>query len=134
DSETITNRTVRRAASALDHDVVLAAEINDVPDDQEISGEPELADERELFLDLAPHFRADRGVTLLRAEPDNLAQKRIHGLTSRNGKLGKFVADIFQRERQPFGQIGSVLDRFRQIAKQFEHLAVALEMPLGVWS
>src|SRR6266436_5460016 len=36
DSETITNRAVRRAAAALDHDVVLAAKIHDVPHNQEI--------------------------------------------------------------------------------------------------
>src|SRR5438045_2138536 len=41
DPETITNRAVRRAPPPLDHDVVLAAEINDVPNDQEISREPE---------------------------------------------------------------------------------------------
>src|SRR5437588_13065008 len=33
DAEAITNRTVRRAAAALNHDVVLATEIDDVPND-----------------------------------------------------------------------------------------------------
>src|SRR3977135_1613544 len=75
DAEAITNRAVRRAAAALDHDVVLAAEIDDVPDDQEISGEPELDYEREFFFDLTSYLRADRGVTLWRAEPDDCAQK-----------------------------------------------------------
>src|SRR5947207_4367185 len=56
DSETITNRAVRCAAAALDHDVVLAAKIHDVPHNQEISGKAELDDERELFFDLSPHF------------------------------------------------------------------------------
>ena len=75
DPEAITNRAVRRAAAALDHDVVFAAEIDDVPDDQEISGEPEFGYQREFFLELAFHFCADRGVTLLRAEPDDRPQK-----------------------------------------------------------
>src|ERR1700719_3206954 len=35
DAETITNRAVRRAPPPLDHDVVLAAKIHDVPNDQE---------------------------------------------------------------------------------------------------
>ena len=39
DAETITNRAVRRAAAALHHDVVFAAEIDDVPNDQKITGE-----------------------------------------------------------------------------------------------
>ena len=74
DAEAITNRAVGRAAAALHHDVVLAAEIDDVPDDQKISGEAELLNEREFFFELTFHRRADRGVTLLRAEPDNRAQ------------------------------------------------------------
>src|SRR5437763_3482105 len=32
DSKTITNRAVRRASPALNHDIVLAAAINDIPD------------------------------------------------------------------------------------------------------
>ena len=40
DAEAITNRAVRRAAAALHHDVVFAAEIDDVPNDQKISGKP----------------------------------------------------------------------------------------------
>ncbi len=52
DPEAKTNRAVRRAPAALHHDVVFAAEIDDVPDDQKITGEPELLDERQLFLEL----------------------------------------------------------------------------------
>src|SRR5207249_11193492 len=37
DSEAITNCAVRGAPSALDHHVVFATEIDDVPDNQEIS-------------------------------------------------------------------------------------------------
>src|SRR4029077_12906849 len=66
DSEAITNSAVGGAAAALDHDVVFTAEIDDVPNDQEIAGETELAYQRKLFLDLTLHFRADCGVTLLR--------------------------------------------------------------------
>src|SRR5262249_40414283 len=106
--------------------------IHDVPHDQEITGEPELADESELFLELASHFRAYRSVTLLRAEPDNRPQKRIHRMPCWNRIIGKFVADIFERERQPLGQAGCILDCFRQIAKNCAHLAIALQMPLGV--
>ena len=38
DAETITNRAVGRAPPSLHHDVVLPAEIDDVPDDQEVAG------------------------------------------------------------------------------------------------
>src|SRR5262249_20458022 len=96
DPEAITNRAVRRAAPTLDHDVVLAAEIHDVPDDQKISRELELDDERELFLDLAAHFRAHRRVTLLRAEPDDRPQKRIHAVADRHRIIRKLVTKIFE--------------------------------------
>src|ERR1043166_4251906 len=45
DSQAITNRAVRRAPPALHHDVVFPAEINDVPYDQKITGEPEPLDQ-----------------------------------------------------------------------------------------
>ena len=38
-------------------------------------GNPSLRDQREFFFELAFHFCADGGVTLLRAEPDDSAQK-----------------------------------------------------------
>ena len=44
DPEAITNRAVSSAAASLDHDVVFAAEIDDVPNDQKITGKPELRD------------------------------------------------------------------------------------------
>src|SRR6267142_522248 len=75
DPEAITHRAVGGTAAALDHDVVFTAEIDDVPNDQEIAGETELAYQRKLFFDLTLNFRADRGVTLLRTEPDDGAQK-----------------------------------------------------------
>src|SRR5262252_5730919 len=43
DPEAITNGAVGSAAAALDHDVVFTAEIDDVPNNQEIAGETELA-------------------------------------------------------------------------------------------
>src|SRR5262245_48075974 len=73
--EAITHGAVGGAATALDHDVVLPAEIDDAPNNQEITGETELAYQREFFFDLTFHFRTDCGVTLLRPEPDDGTQK-----------------------------------------------------------
>ena len=44
DPEAITNSTVRSAAATLHHDVVFAAEIDDVPDNQKISRETQFRD------------------------------------------------------------------------------------------
>src|SRR6266849_9029548 len=44
DAEAITNGAVGSAAPALHHDVMLATKIDDVPDDQKISGKTEFDD------------------------------------------------------------------------------------------
>ena len=98
DPETKTNRAVRRAPAALHHDVVFPAEIDDVPDDQKITGEPELLDQREFLLELCFHRRADRGVTLLRAEEGDRAQERIHRVAIGHRIIGEIVADDFREK------------------------------------
>ena len=57
-SQTKTNRAVRGAATTLDHDVVFATEIDDVPDNQKIAGKPEFCDERQFLFQLTFYFRA----------------------------------------------------------------------------
>ena len=57
DAEAVADGAVGRRAAALHEDVVLPAEVDDVPDDQEVAGEIELLDEIELARDL----RARRG-------------------------------------------------------------------------
>ena len=113
DAEAITNGAVGCAAASLHHDVVFAAKIYDVPDDQKISWEPELANERKFFLKLPFHLGADRGVTLLRTEPDDRAQKRIHRVTGRDRIFRKFIAQIFERKGESLGEMRCVFDRFR---------------------
>ena len=104
DSEAKTNRAVRRAPAALDHDVVFPAEIDDVPNDQEITGEPELLDQGQFLLDLPPHFHADRCVTLLRAKQRDRAQERIHVVPRGHGKIRELVTDVFEGKLEPLGQ------------------------------
>src|SRR6266436_1533564 len=96
-SQAITNRTVGGAAPALHHDVVFATEIDDVPDNQKITWKPELRDKGKFFFELSLHVGTDRGVTLLRAEPDDRVQKRIHRVTGRHRIFGKFISEILQR-------------------------------------
>ena len=52
DAEAVADGAVGRRPAALHEDVVLAAEVHDVPDDQEVAGEIELLDEIELARDL----------------------------------------------------------------------------------
>ena len=76
DAEAVADGAVGGAAASLHEDVVLPAEIDDVPDDQEVAGEVQLLDE----IELARHLRARaiviRTVAIARAELDDLPQKR----------------------------------------------------------
>src|SRR4051812_17597782 len=65
DSQAITDCAVGRAAATLDHDVVFATEINNIPDDQKIPGKPEFRNQPQFFLELSSDWGADRGITLL---------------------------------------------------------------------
>src|SRR6266699_6600747 len=114
-AEAITNRAVRGASPTLHHDVVFAAKIYDVPDDQKIPRESELGDERQFFFELAFHRTADCGVTLLRAEPNDRAQERIHRVSVRHRKFRKFITKIFQRKAEPISQVRRDFHRLWQI-------------------
>ena len=74
DAERVADRAVRGRAAALEEDAALAAEADDVPDDQEVAGEVELLDERELVRELAAHARGHGPIALARAGLDQLAQ------------------------------------------------------------
>ena len=52
DAEAITDRAIRGAAPALGHNIVLAAELHEVRDNEEVAAEPELLDEREFVFEL----------------------------------------------------------------------------------
>src|ERR1019366_8660074 len=52
DFERVADGAIGGAAAALREDVVLFAEAHDVPDDEEVTGEMELFNEREFALDL----------------------------------------------------------------------------------
>ena len=132
DPEAITNRAVGGAAPALDHDVVFAAEIDDVPDDQKIAGETEPGDEREFFLQLAFHFFADRCVTLLRAEPAPSCAKMNSSCVRPAPDIREIRTRYFRAKTEPLRQSRCVLDCFGQIRENCSHFRIALQMALGV--
>ena len=68
DAEAVADGAVGRRAAPLHEDVVLPAEVDDVPDDQEVAGELELLDEIELARDLRARAVVIRPVALARAD------------------------------------------------------------------
>ena len=82
----------------MHQDFLAAAEIDQVPDDEEVAGQVEFFDQRQLALDLAAGFFVIRAEALARAFIGSLAQKRVHGFSGSHGIFGKFVAQIGQCE------------------------------------
>ena len=68
DAEAVADGAVGRRAAPLHEDVLLPAEIDDVPDDQEVAGEIELLDQIQLALDL-PRGRGRDTADSARARP-----------------------------------------------------------------
>ena len=98
--EAVADGAVGGAPAALHEDVVLPAEIDDVPDDQEIAGEVQLLDEIELARNLRARPVVIRAVPLARADLDHLPQERRLRLAWRHRIVGKPVAEIGHRVLQ----------------------------------
>src|SRR5690242_21319562 len=75
DPEAVAHGAVGGRAAPLDQNVLLAAVINDVPDDQEVTSEIELFDQIEFALDLAPRPIVVGTIPLPRTRLSNLAQE-----------------------------------------------------------
>ena len=79
DFERVADGAVGGRSAALRQDVVLAAEAHDVPDDQEVAGQLELLDERQLALDLPAGALVIGPVAAARAFVRALAQEATSG-------------------------------------------------------
>ena len=75
DSQRIAHRAVGRRAAALHQNALLAAELHDVPDDQEIARQLELFNQRQLALNLLARLVAIGPITIARAFIGTLAQE-----------------------------------------------------------
>ena len=75
DAKAVADGAVGRRPAALHEDVVLAAVVHDVPDDQEVAGELELLDEIELARNLRARAVVIRPVAIARADFGHLPQE-----------------------------------------------------------
>ena len=102
-----------------------AAELDDIPDDQEIAGEIELFDQRQFALDLClgalPQRSSAGMIAIARAFVGALAQERIHGFARRNGIARELIAEIGERELQTIRELRGVGDGFRDIGEEARH-------------
>ena len=114
----VADRAVGGGAAALDEDPLRAAEVDDVPDDQEVALELELLDEGQLALHLAPRALVIRPVAVARAQVRHRAQERGVGLARRQRVVGELVGQVVQGEAQPVGQRFRVAEEDGPVAKR----------------
>ncbi len=133
DLQRVTDRGVGRRAAALAEDAARAAEAGDVPDHQEVAGEVQLLDDRQLVLDLAVCLVLVRGATeaLGRARVGQLAQVGHLGVPGRHGERRQVRGDQGERECQLLTQPFSVLDRAGPAGEARRHLRTAAQVLAG---
>src|SRR6516165_8744820 len=131
DFERVTHGAVGGRAAALRQDAVLLTEAHDVPHDQEIAGQLQLFDQRQLVLDLLAGAVMIRLITAAGALVDALAQKAHHGLAFRHGIARKFVAEVGQRELEPRRDFERVRGRFGQVGEYTRHFRGRLHVAFG---
>ena len=132
DAEAVTHGAVGRRTPALHQNPALAAEVDQVPDDEEVAGQIELLDQ----IQFAPHLRTRpivvRPIPLARAHLRDPAQKRRHRLPRRHRVLGKAIAQIGHRVLEPIGQRARGGDGLRQIGKARRHGVRRSQVALGI--
>jgi hypothetical protein len=102
------------------------AEAHDVPDDQEIAGQLELFDERQLALDLAAGALVIRLVAAARALIHALAQEGHLRFALGHGVAREFVAEVGQGEFQARRNFERVSDGLGQVGEEARHFAGVL--------
>ncbi len=132
DPQAVADRAVGRRAAALHQNPLPPAEVDEVPDDEEIAGQVELLDEIQFARDLAPSPLVVRPIALARANLRDLPEERRHRLVRWHGIVRKAIAEIGHRVLQPFGQRFGGLERLGKIVEQPGHLTGRLQIPFGV--
>ena len=131
-AERVADGAVGRRAAPLDEDPLALAEVDDVPDDEEVAGEVELLDQVELFLDLRLRPRRQRPEAGARGVPGEVAQIGGRRLAGGQRVLGEAVAEVGQSEIELLGELEAGGQGLGKIGEQPGHLLGALQVPLAV--
>ncbi len=132
DAQAVADGAVGRRPAALHENPLLPAEIDDVPDDQEVAGERELLDQIQLARNLRARAVVIRPIPLARADLRHLPQERRHRLARGHRVVGEAIAEVGHRVAKPIGERRRAGHRLRDVAKELRHLLARLEEALGV--
>ena len=132
DAQAVADRAVGGGAAALDQDPLPAAEVHDVPDDQEVARELELADQEELALDLPPRLLVVGPVALAGPGLRHRAEVGVQGLPRRHRVVGKAIPQVREGELEALRQGKGVPQEVRAVREERLHGLRRFQMPLGV--
>ena len=133
DAERVADRAVRRGAAALHENLLALAELDDVPDDEEVAGQVELLDHVQLFLDLRLRFaRSAAGSASWRRSRRSCAGTTSPISPSRQRIVGKAVAEVGEREVERVGELPRAVERLGEIGEERGHLVGALDVALAI--
>ncbi len=97
--ERVADRAVGRGAASLHHDPVIAAELDDVPNDQEVAGEFEPLDNSKFMFDLAPHAIVNRAApSFARAGVSENSKEAVGRLTGWQRIVGEAITHVAELE------------------------------------
>lgn len=132
DAQAVADGAVGRRPAPLREDVLLPAEVHEVPDDQEVPGEIELLDQIEFACDLPARPVGQRPVTPVCTSLGDPPQEGDLRLAVGNRIIRKPVAQVREREVEALGQRTCVGECLRQIAEERLHLLRGLQVAFGV--
>jgi hypothetical protein len=105
-------------------------------DDEEVPGEPELRDERQLALDLRHRLRpacaAWAAVAAACALEGAVPQLTVERRRVLQVGVGELVAEIAERERAPLRHRARIAHRIRNVAEQRRHFRRSANMAFAI--
>ena len=132
DAERIADGAVGGRTAALAEDAVIAAEVHDVPHDEEIAGEIEFLDEGQLALDLLAGALVVGDVAEAGALVGALAQETHHGLAFGDGIARELVAEVGEGEVEARCDLGGVGDGVGNVGEERGHFGGRFDAAFGV--
>ena len=137
DFERVADRRIRSTATSLDENVMLFAKLHNVPNDQKISFETQLRNQRELVFNLLlrafQKLRIAHGsITAKHALVNSLAQEAIHRIAVWDGVAGELITQIVQLELQAGGEINGIGCCSPNVTEQSHHFAGRAKIALAI--
>ena len=136
DLEAVADRGVGGRSAALAEDALGLGELDELPDDEEVAGEPEAFDEGELVLKLFADFLTDFAVTVAGSAEGEFAEEEGLLAGAEGAAVlvvgGKLVAEVLEGELEAVGEAVGVEEGLGVVVEEAGDLFRVLEVALGI--